>query len=623
MGYLGLIIGYLIIVLTPVIGMWHKRFPDLGLKAEHAFIPFFNYWQLLKACKLPRYWTFFLIFPGVQFYMWACLNVTYIRKFGEFGVKETILGILFPYPVFLKISKDKKKYPVAEPTNWDVASQVNSRTPSDHVALFFALPVVGHAIAVPFAMARSNRKPGKKSYYKEWGDAILFALIAASVIRTYVFEPYKIPTGSMEKTLLVGDQLFVDKITYGPRVPMTPFSFPIFHNMIPVINVKSYSTIQTIPYTRVPGIRSVDRNDVVVFNFPAGDTAINDPRMPDGLIGHNYHQILRDEAHYIAIYEERKSLEFFEKNMEYYISKARKRFTDDGVTYSSYIGRDSEKMFTEFNGLLTRPVDKKENYIKRCVAVAGDEIKIVDKELYVNGELAWKSDHLQYDYVLEGYVHPRWLMGMKWSWTKTQHDFFVKNFNAGVSELGATPTDSVLTDSSLFYVSIPMNEETYHKAKKNFPNLIPVHKERGYYRKEIMANRGSYYPVFPNDPSYDWTEDNFGPLRIPKAGDVVQLNHKTLPIYERIIHAYEGHELIEKADGIYIDGKKTDTYTIEMNYYWMMGDNRNGSLDSRFWGFVPEDHIVGHAAFTWLSVDQEKGMFGGGMRWSRMFKAIN
>jgi signal peptidase I len=613
MGYLGLLIGYLIIVLTPMIGMWNKRFKELGLNPTHAFIPFFNYWQLLKACKYPRYWAIFLLFPGVQFYMWASINLTYIRKFGEFGVKQTILGILFPYPILIKIAKNTEKYKIAEPTNWDVARQVDARTPSDHVALFFSLPVVGHIIAIPFSMARSNRKPGKKTYYKEWSDAILFAIIAASVIRTYVFEPYKIPTGSMEKTLLVGDQLFVDKLTFGPRVPMTPFSFPIFHNMIPVLNLKSYSTLQTVPYTRLPGIRSVDRNDVVVFNFPAGDTAINDPRMPNGLIGHNYYGILRNEAWMLCIRDGR-DLDFFESNYNYYLKKARKNF-DNGKVYSSLVDEaDRKRGYTETGGILTRPVDKKENYIKRCVAVAGDEIEVKNKILYVNGEKNWFSENAQYNYSLEGYYHPYTEKGGHVEWTSEQDKFFRENFDAIFYNIGADDSGNV---------SIPMTVSKYEEVRKLYPNLKSVHLEKGYYYQSLLNLGSSYYPIFPNDRQYDWTEDNFGPLQIPKAGDVVELNKKTIPIYRRIIHAYEGHDLSEKEDGIYIDGKKVDQYTIQQDYYWMMGDNRNGSADSRFWGFVPDDHIVGHAAFTWLSIDQEKGMFGGGMRWSRMFQKIN
>ncbi len=611
MEYLGLIIGYLIIWLTPVIGMWHKRFPDLDKKSSDVFIPFYNYFQLLKACKLPWYWVIFLLFPGAQFIMWASLNVTYIRKFGEFGIKETILGILFPFPVFYKIAKKPEEFKVAEPTNWDVAKQVDARTPSDHVALFFALPVIGHVIAVPMSMLGFKRKPGKKSIFKEWGDAIIFAIIAASVIRTYVFEPFKIPTGSMEKTLLVGDQLFVDKLTYGARLPMTPFSYPIVHNSFaPLINIKSYIGLQKIPYTRLPGFRNVNRNDVVVFNFPAGDTALNDPRMPNGLIGHNYYGILRDEAYHIA-YSEGKGLDFFEGNYNYYLDKARANF-DKGKVYSAMVDEEDQKRgYTAISGVLTRPVDKKENYIKRCVAIPGDEIEIKDKELYVNGELAWKAEYMQYSYVLSGYYNPN---AFGQGWTLEQDAFFKGAFKASVYELG-------YNDSA--YVSIPMNQKTYNEVKAKYPNLQTNIKKKGYYRKALESGTTrSYCPIFPNDPQYNWTEDNFGPLRIPKAGDVLELNAKTIPLYRRLIHAYEGHTLEEKAEGIYIDGKKTDKYVVESNYYWMMGDNRNGSADSRFWGFVPEDHVVGHAAFTWLSVDQEKGMFGGGMRWSRMFNSI-
>jgi signal peptidase I len=174
MAYLGLIIGYLIIFFTPAIGLWQNRMEDIGKKKTDAFIPFYNYFQLLKACKLPWYWVVFLLFPGVQFIMWASLNVTYIRKFGEFGVKETILGILFPFPIMWKIAKKKEEYKVAEPTNWDVARQVDARTPSDHVALFFALPVIGHAIAVPLSLLGFKRKPGKNQCLKN-GETLFFS----------------------------------------------------------------------------------------------------------------------------------------------------------------------------------------------------------------------------------------------------------------------------------------------------------------------------------------------------------------------------------------------------------------------------------------------------------------
>lgn len=569
----GLIIGYAIIILSPILGLWHKTFVKMGRQAWEAYIPFYNYFVALRACNQPWYWVFFLLFPGAQFVMWASINVTVIRKFGEFGIKETILGILFPFPVFWNIA-NKEEYKVVEPTNWDIVRQVDARTPSDHIALFFAFPIVAHAIVYPLSLLGFNtKKKSKKSMFKEWGDAILFALVAASVIRTYVFEPYQIPTGSMEKTLLVGDHLFVEKITYGSRVPNTPFSYPIFHNMIPWVNIKSYSEIQKIPHLRLPGFRFVEQNDVTVFNFPAGDSALNDPRMPFGLIAHTYEQILRNEAMLIATKIDRKSIPYFEDNYEYYLGKAREHFTEDGKVYSETYyanGKDANgNAYTKVNGILTRPVDKRENYIKRTVAVAGQTIEVKNKELIIDGELAWQAPNLQYSYLSNN---------KRLTLTKTE----------------------------------------YTKLKLKRKDLHLDTKPKGFY---LQNKSVVYLPIFPNDKQYDWTEDNFGPLTIPKRGDVVALNHENLPIYRRIITAYEKHTLAEKEDGIYIDGVKVTEYTVEMNYYWLMGDNRNNSADSRFWGFVPEDHIVGRAAYIWMSTGE--GGYLGGIRWERIFKKIN
>ncbi len=560
MDYLGLIIGYLIIVLTPVFGMWHKILPKMERPGWAAFVPFYNYFVALRATKQPWYWVIFLLLPGIQFYMWASINVTVVRKFGIYGVKDTILAILFPFPVFWKIAKikDGETMQVVPPTNWEIEKQVNMRTPSDHVALFFALPIIGNLLAYGISVLGFKRKSGKKSVVKEWGDAVLFAIIAASAIRTYVFEPYTIPTGSMEKTLMVGDYLFVEKITFGPRVPMTPFSFPVVHNSFaPLFNAKSYLEIQKIPYTRLPGFRDVERYDVTVFNFPAGDTAINDPRMPNGLIGHTYEQVLIDEAFYMAGWNRKE----FESKKAEYIERARTRIRDQRIVESNieagYEDRNSPtggryERGINFDGwgsgLLPRPVDKRENYIKRCVGLPGDLIEVKEQILYVNNEIATQFPHQQRNFqpLPKGYYH-------------------------------------VMADSTPFK-----------------PEFFQV----------------SYFPIFPNDNQYDWTQDNFGPLKIPSRGDVVELNHKTLPIYRRIITAYEHHTLQETAEGIFIDGKKVTTYTIEMNYYWLMGDNRNNSADSRFWGFVPEDHIVGRAAFIWMSRGQE------GVRWERIFTKI-
>lgn len=613
MEYLGLIIGYLIIFLTPIFGLWFKIFQKIEQPKWASFVPFYNYFVVLRACKQPWYWVIFLLMPGVQIIMWACINVTLIRKFGEFGVKETILGILFPFPVFWGIANNAEKYQPVPPTNWDIVKQVNERTPSDHVALFFALPILGHAIVYPFSLLGGKRRQGKKSIFKEWGDAFLFAIIAASAIRTYVFEPYTIPTGSMEKTLMVGDYLFVEKITYGPRVPMTPFSFPVFHNSFPILNVKSYSEIQTIPYTRLPGFRFVERNDVTVFNFPAGDTALNDPRMPFGLVGHTYEQILRDEAYLMFAREGNKSVEYFEDNIEKYKSMARANF-ENGQVFSKQPAReDQERGYTKIYGVLDRPVDKRENYIKRCVALPGDIIEIKDKELHVNGKLAYQPDNMQYNYSFTGVLHPASIK-QDWSWTMQEDNYYRKHFDVSAFELGQD-------DSG--YVTIPLSKAKYEEVLPKFPQLKPFIKKRGYNRALLEKRMPQgYLTIFPNDKQYDWTEDNFGPLEIPYKGMVVELTHENLPIYRRIITAYEKHTLSETAEGIFIDGIKVDSYTIEMDYYWLMGDNRNNSADSRFWGFVPEDHVVGRAAFIWMSAG-EKGVFGGDVRWNRIFSGID
>jgi len=584
-----LIIGYAIIILSPILGLWHKIFPKIGRKPWEAFIPFYNYYAALRGTQQPWYWVFFFLFPGAQFVMWSSINVTVIRKFGEFGIKETILGILFPFPVLWKIANDEKREPVA-PTNWDIVKQVDARTPSDHVALFFAFPIVGHAIVYPLSLLGFNtKKKGKKSMFKEWGDAILFALVAASVIRTYVFEPYQIPTGSMEKTLLIGDHLFVEKITYGPRVPNTPFSFPIFHNLIPWINIKSYSRIQEIPYMRLPGFRFVGQNDVTVFNFPAGDTALNDPRMPHGLIAHTYEQILRDEACMIALLNERKSTQHFKENYDEYLNKARTSFIENEKVMSRF-DKEHNTSYTLINGILYRPVDKRENYIKRCVALPGQTIEIKDKELYVNGKLAFQPKNMQYLYFRGR--SPLYLNKKEYTRLKLR--------NSDI-KLGVKPKGFYISEIDNYYNGI--KRLNYKFSGESIWDMYP-----------------KYLPIFPNDLQYDWTEDNFGPLTMPKTGDVIELNHFTLPIYRRIITAYEHHTLEEKEDGIYIDGKKVTSYTIQLDYYWLMGDNRDNSADSRFWGFVPEDHIVGRAAFIWMSA--ANGILGGDIKWDRIFTKI-
>ena len=286
---------YLLILLHPYIALWPKSFTKAGRKSWEALIPGYNYYVAFKITIDKPFWSLLLLFPGVHLVMLASINLSYIRRFGFFSFTDTLQGIFFPYLIFAKIANSE--LPFLNETNWSNSREIEMRKWGDHIVLFLSVPVLGHLIALAFGMF-SREKPGVKSRIKEWGDSILFALVAASIIRTYVFEPFQIPTGSMEKTMLVGDFLFVNKLAYGSKVPVTPLSYPLVHNTIPWINIKSYTTLEKGTYTRIPGFGKVNRNDVVVFNYPSGDTAIFDPRMPDGLMGHDYHGIINNEAFY-------------------------------------------------------------------------------------------------------------------------------------------------------------------------------------------------------------------------------------------------------------------------------------------------------------------------------------
>jgi len=391
------------------------------------------------------------------------------------------------------------------------------------------------------------KKKGVKKQTKvvEWIDAIIFAVVAASIIRTFFFEAYTIPTSSMEKSLLVGDYLFVSKAAYGPRKPMTPIAFPFVHHSLPMTNnmVKSYVEVWERPYMRMKGYREIQNNDVVVFNFPEGDTVCLENQAP------SYYQLCRD------------------------------------------MGRENVwKRYT----VVHRPVDKCENYIKRCVGVHGDSIQVIDGQLYVNGKPQKKAGEVQYRYAImtDGtQINPRALERLGVS---------VDDFNQGYIQPG--------------YYILPLTE----KMAKRISTFNIVKK----IERINAGNRDGSKYVFPHNSRYKWNEDNYGPIWIPEKGVTVKLTLDNLPLYKRVIGVYEQNDLKVKDSTIYINGKPADSYTFKMDYYWMMGDNRHNSLDSRFWGFVPEDHIVGKGSMIWLSIDKDKH-FPKNIRFSRMFRWIN
>ncbi len=482
-------------------------FQKAGLAGWKILIPFYGTYLAVKLIRRPIWWVIVYYIPFIGFISWVGIIVELLKHMGIVSFWEHTLAVLFT-PFYLTYVGFNDQY------QWK-----------------------GYEFMDNY----------QKSRNREWADALSFAVILATIIRAIYIEAFTIPTSSMEKSLMVGDFLFVSKVNYGSRIPNTPIFFPFAHHtMWFTEKVKSYSELIQLPYARLPKFQDVKRNEAVVFNFPAGDTVV---------VQHQdqvYYQMLRD------------------------------------------YGR---KLIWDKFDVISRPVDKRENYIKRCVGLPGDKIEIRNADLFVNDKEAFTADGLQYSY-----------------YVKTNNKGFNKDelLKRDITEVRTTAMRGIfemnLTAENLKYIeNLPFVDKVERSSKP-----------KGFYQShEDYKN-----PIFPNTDTTNWTEDNFGPIHIPFAGQEVRLTLANLPMYERIISVYEGNKLKVKDGKIYINGEETDKYTIQMEYYWMMGDNRHNSQDSRFWGFVPEDHIVGKAVFIWLSLDPNQSWLKK-IRWSRLFSVIH
>ncbi len=406
-----------------------------------------------------------------------------------------------------------------------------------------------------------------------WIDAIVFALVAVYFINLYLFQNYQIPSSSLEKSLLTGDFLYVSKATYGPRVPNTPFSFPLVQHTFPewLGGSKSYLEKPQWEYRRLKGMENIERGHIVVFNVPSGDTVCLKMQNPD------YYTICYLNGMRM-VEEQRRS------NPEFATNLNNDQLSDLYFAAARQLVRNNPDFFGE---VVWRPVDRRENYVKRCVGIPGDTLQIIDNQIYINGEILPDHEGVQYNY----YVYTHKALS-----------------HSKMDDLGISKEDrhTVSTGNNPIY-RLPLTLAMKQQLETlDYVDSIVI---------EPASVSGPVYPLGHNS----WTRDNYGPIYMPHRGETVALNADNYWFYEHCIRNYERQEITLRNNQIYINGEPADHYTFTMDYYWMMGDNRHNSADSRFWGPVPEDHIVGRPRFIWLSIDKDKSWFHGHIRWNRIF----
>jgi len=518
---------FLALVLASFFGM-SKLFAKAGQSAWKAWIPVYNFYVLAKMLGKPAWWCFIMVVPGVNILMYGVYGFNVARAFNKPSNQDLLFASLLPYVFFVKLGMD-------------------------NTAKFVGLD-------------KFKIEPSR--IIRNWIDPIVFAVIAASIIRGYFIEAFTIPTSSLEKSLMVGDFLFVNKFAYGPKIPQTPLSFPFAHHTLPLSETKkSYLEWIKLPYFRLPGFGSVKNNQIVVFNYPDGDTVLL--RMQNA----SYYQVVRE------------------------IAEDMRQKEGGNAPLSSYMPRAWQFLHSPdepYGAVIARPVDKRDHYVKRCVGIAGDNFEVRDGQVYINGTAQAMPAKAQHKYIVRTAGA---LFGDNMSNDRSPH--FLSNIE-GLDSLDIYVDEAervaVPPGIDTAYYVLTMPEGVANRVAK-MPGVYSVVKR--------IDPKGRYdFRTFPHHPSYPWNVDNFGPLLIPKAGLTLPIDTHNICLYEKILSTYDDgiHEVSIQNGQVIYDGSPITNYTFKQDYYFMMGDNRHNSADSRSWGFVPYDHVVGSPFFVWFSM---------------------
>ncbi len=527
---------FIALVLISFFGL-SKLFSKAGIASWKGFVPFYNFYTLSVLLKKPWWWCLIMIVPGVNLMMYGVYGFNVARAFNKGETKDLVFASLLPYIFFVTAGFDKE-------------------------AKFIGL---------------DHYKKEPSAFVKNWLDPIIFAVIAASIIRTFLLEAFTIPTSSLEKSLMVGDFLFVNKLAYGPKTPQTPIAFPFAHHTLPfTATTKSYLEWIKLPYMRLPGMGNVKNGDIVVFNYPDGDTVFL--RMQDI----SYYQGIRQVAQLMKR-EDASSNQALKSDVQY---------QQQAWEYMHIPTNPNPFNGMPIGEIGARPADKREHYVKRCVGIAGDKIEIKDGEIFINDKHQDMPENAQHKYLVttKGALFGERMENREGRIVLT-NQALLDNLDIYVTEADLELTK---TDTCIYVLNMPR-----HKVEevKKMQGVISV-------EQKIEPKGQRDLTIFPHSPAYSWNNDNFGPLQIPSKGMTIKIDTGNICLYEKVLSTYDnGIHKIEKRNGqVYYDGAPIKDYTFKQDYYWMMGDNRHNSADSRSWGFVPFDHVVGKPVFVWFSM---------------------